>query len=107
MATVLQMPSREPVHIGDALFALSCLQVALVKALPDAADVKIELTADHDGKGGLFRAVMTLKSLADPKETMFILGRDLVPGYKFFCVSHNVPAGSHKRVVVTAMIGVN
>lgn len=83
------------------------MQFALTKALPDAADVRIELTPDQDGKGGLFRAVMTLKPLADPKETMFILGRDLVPGYKFFCVSHNVPAGNHKRIVVAAMIGVN
>lgn len=104
MATVLKSVPK-PVHIGDALAALSACQFALQQALPDVGDITIELTPDRDGKGGLFRARIELKPLADPAETVFVLNRNLVEGYRFYAVCHS-KASDTRRTVVTANIDV-
>lgn len=106
MATVLKMKTVEPIHIGDALTALSKVQVALQQNLPDAGDITIELTPDRDGKGGMFRARIELKALSDPAETVFILTRNLIDGYRFYCVSHTKSPGN-RHFTVIAQIAVN
>lgn len=100
MATQLKAVSDlKPVPMGAALYALSTLSDAVKHAIPEAKSVTVELTEAHT-----LRLVIKLGSLAYPAETVFVLRRDLIPGYRFDAIDTTRENGSFGRHIITANV---
>lgn len=80
---------------------LGMVQRLAKQAMPDAETVTVELPNVDEGEP-FARLVITLKALAEPAETMFIIKRNLVEGVKLG--APNLTAGDRKRHLITVRI---
>lgn len=99
MATVLKSVAVSP--LAASIHTLGMVQRFAKQALPDAETIVVELPNVVEGEPWA-RLVVTLKPLAEPAESLFVIRRNLVNG----CRLGNpvLSAGDRKRHVITVRI---